>query len=104
MVMSITSALQQKHQEEQNSLCNAVKLLMQSPGYIEEFVRNFLFFLPLSDSLLLPLLRSLPAPLLPHPSRQVGDSVNVKVLLIASSAAHSVFYSPHGRHISQGEV
>lgn len=47
MVMSITSALQQKHQEEQNSLCNAVKLLMQSPGYIEEFVRNFLFFLPL---------------------------------------------------------
>lgn len=43
MVMSITSALQQKHQEEQNSLCNAVKLLMQSPGYIEEFVRNFFF-------------------------------------------------------------
>lgn len=44
MVMSITSALQQKHQEEQNSLCNAVKLLMQSPGYIQEFVRNFSVF------------------------------------------------------------
>lgn len=40
MVMSITSALQQKHQEEQNSLCNAVKLLIQSPGYIEEFVKK----------------------------------------------------------------
>lgn len=61
MVMSITSALQQKHQEEQNSLCNAVKLLMQSPGYIEEFVRNFFFcFL----------------------SRQVGNTVNVRILLI----------------------
>lgn len=97
MVMSITSALQQKHQEEQNSLCNAVKLLMQSPGYIEEFVRNFLlFFSPLSLSLCL----SPPH----HASRQVGDSVNVKALLIAPSAAHSVFYSPHGRHISQGEV
>jgi len=43
MVMSITSALQEKHQEEQNSLCNAVKLLMQSPGYMEEFVGNFVF-------------------------------------------------------------
>lgn len=83
MVMSITSALQQKHREEQNSLCNAVKLLMQSPGYIEEFGRNFFFF---------------------PPSRQVGKSLNVRVLLIAFCAAHSVFYSPHGRHISQGEV
>lgn len=26
-----------------NSLCNAVKLLMQSPGYSKEFVRNFFF-------------------------------------------------------------
>lgn len=37
MVMSITFALQQKHQDEQNSLSNAVKLLMQSPGYIQVF-------------------------------------------------------------------
>lgn len=104
MVMSITSALQQKHQEEQNSLCNAVKLLMQSPGYIVEFVRNFLF---VSPSLPLSLFLScctLPPPPRPLPSRQVGDSVNVKVLLIAPFAAHSVFHSPHGRHISQGEV
>lgn len=40
MVMSITLALQQKHQDEQNSLCNAVKLLMQSPGYIQVFVKK----------------------------------------------------------------
>lgn len=40
MVMSITSALQQKLQEEQNSLCNAVKLLMQSLGYIEKCVKK----------------------------------------------------------------
>lgn len=38
--MSITFALQQKHQDEQNSLCNAVKLLMQSPGYIQVFVKK----------------------------------------------------------------
>lgn len=71
MVMSITSALQQKHQEEQNSLCNAVKLLIQSPGYIEEFVKkkkerkkkpNFFFCFP---------------------SRQVSNTVGAKVLLIA---------------------
>lgn len=71
MVMSITSALQQKHQEEQNSLCNAVKLLMQSPGYIEEFVRNFFFCFP---------------------SRQVGNTVNVRILLIASSFFFSFFF------------
>lgn len=35
MVMSITFALQQKHRDEQNSLCKAVKLLMQSPGYVQ---------------------------------------------------------------------
>lgn len=40
MVMSITLALQQKHRDEQNSLCNAVKLLMQSPGYIQVFVKK----------------------------------------------------------------
>lgn len=40
MVMSITLALQQKHQDEQNSLCNAVKLLMQSPGYSQVFVKK----------------------------------------------------------------
>lgn len=40
MVMSITLALQQKHQDEQNSLCNAVKLLMQPPGYIQVFVKK----------------------------------------------------------------
>lgn len=55
MVMSITPALQQKHQEEQNSLCNAVKLLMQSPGYIEEFIG----------------------------SRHVSNTANARVLLIA---------------------
>lgn len=38
--MSITFALQQKHQDEQNSLCRAVKLLMQSPGYIQVFVKQ----------------------------------------------------------------
>lgn len=35
MVMSITFALQQKHQDEQNSLCKAVELLTQSPGCIQ---------------------------------------------------------------------
>lgn len=35
MVMSITFALQQKPRDEQNSLCKAVELLMQSPGYIQ---------------------------------------------------------------------
>ena len=96
MVMSITSALQQKHQEEQNSLCNAVKLLMQSPGYIQEFVRNFSVYFFLFC----------------FPSRQLGNTANMRILLIAFFfflfffffAAHSVFYSPHGRHISQGEV
>lgn len=29
-----------KHREEQSSLCDAVKLLMQSPGYIQEFVKK----------------------------------------------------------------
>lgn len=37
MVMSITFALQQKHQDEQNRLCSAGKLLMQSPGYTQVF-------------------------------------------------------------------
>lgn len=40
MVMSITFSLQQKHRDEQNSLCDAVKLLMQSPGYIQLFVKK----------------------------------------------------------------
>lgn len=57
------------------------KTFFMSPGYIEEFLRNF-FFLP----------------------SLVGNTVNVRILLIALFAAQSAFYSPHGRHISQGEV
>lgn len=93
--MSITSALQQKHQEEQNSLCKAVKLLMQSPGYIEEFVGNFFCFC--------------------SPPRQASNTKNVRILLMAVGfiiffyfvffcAACADFDSPHGSHISQGEV
>lgn len=40
MVMSITFALQQKHQDEQNSLYNAVQLFMQSPSYIQMSVKH----------------------------------------------------------------
>lgn len=93
MVMSITSALQQKHQEEQNSLCNAVKLLIQSPGYIEEFVKKKKRKKKKSPTFSC------------FPSRQVSNTVGAKILLIALFyAAHSDFYSPHGPHISQGEV
>lgn len=85
MVMSITLALQQKHQDEQNSLCNAVKLLMQSPGYIQVFVKKKKQQQATGRNLVF------------NPHRLV-------VIGIGSFAGYSVSYSHHGQHISQEEV
>lgn len=81
MVMSITFALQQKHQDEQYRLCTAIKLLMQSPGYIEVFVKK-------------------------KTNTQTGSSPREWENVIDSFffATYYVFYSPHGSRKSQGDV